>query len=88
MKNTGLGELVIESVALEGGDSSSFILSTTDGGTVATGQSDNKTWTVVPKKGLAAGEYETEAVFTLSSGDKVSVDIDFKVSKTAAKAKT
>ena len=88
VKNTGLGELVIESVALEGGDSSSFILSTTDGGTVATGQSDNKTWTVVPKKGLAAGEYETEAVFTLSSGDKVSVDIDFKVSKTAAKAKT
>lgn len=88
VKNTGLGELVIESVALEGGDSSSFILSTTDGGTVATGQSDNKTWTVVPKKGLSAGEYETDAVFTLSSGDKVSVDIDFKVSKTAAKGKT
>lgn len=85
VKNTGLGELVIESVSLEGDDKDCFKLSTEKGGTVATGQSDSKTWTVVPNKGLAAGEYEAEAVFTFDSGDTARVEISFKVTKTADK---
>ena len=85
VKNTGLGELVIESVSLEGDDKDCFKLSTEKGGTIATGQSDSKTWTVVPNKGLAAGEYEAEAVFTFDSGDTARVEISFKVTKTADK---
>lgn len=79
VKNTGLGKLKIMSVKLEGEDKDSFTLSTEKGGTVATGQSDTKTWTVAPKRGLAVGEYEAEAVFILDSGESIDVDIHFSV---------
>ena len=84
VKNTGLGELKVESVKLEGADKSSFILSTEDGGTVPTGQSNSKTWTVVPKKGLSAGEYEAEAVFTFDSGEQLRVEVEFTVDRAAS----
>jgi hypothetical protein len=86
VKNTGLGELVVESVKLKGDDKSSFTLSTTDGGTVASGQSNNKTWTIVPKKGLAAGEYEAEVEFTFDSGETLDVEVSFTVKNASAKA--
>lgn len=79
VKNTGLSKLKIMSVKLEGEDKDSFTLSTEKGGTVATGQSDTKTWTVAPKRGLAVGEYEAEAVFILDSGESIDVDIHFSV---------
>lgn len=85
VKNTGLGALKIASAALAGDDKDSFTLSTEKGGTVATGQSNTKTWTVAPKTGLAAGEYEAEVVFTLDSGDTVDADIHFTVKAPAAK---
>lgn len=84
VKNTGLGELTIESVKLEGADKSSFILNTEEGGTVPTGQSNSKTWTVVPKKGLAVGEYEAEAVFTFDSGEQLRVEVEFTVDRAAS----
>lgn len=87
VKNTGLGELTVESVKLEGADKSSFILSTEDGGTVPTGQSNSKTWTVVPKKGLPAGEYEAEAVFTFDSGEQLRVEVEFTVDKAVSTGK-
>lgn len=85
VKNTGLGALKIAGAALAGGDKDSFTLSTEKGGTVATGQSNTKTWTVAPKTGLAAGKYEAEVVFTLDSGDTVDADISFTVKAPAAK---
>ena len=39
----------------------------------------------MPQKGLGAGKYEAEAVFTLSSGDTLDVDIDFQVTAGTAK---
>ncbi len=86
VKNTGLGELVVESVKLKGDDKNSFTLSTTDGDTVASGQSNNKTWTIVPKKGLAAGEYEAEVEFTFDSGETLDVEVSFTVTNASAKA--
>lgn len=85
VKNTGLGALKITGAALVGDDKDSFTLSTEKGGTVATGQSNTKTWTVAPKTGLAAGEYEAEVVFTLDSGDTIDADISFTVKAPAAK---
>lgn len=85
VKNTGLGALKITGAALAGDDKDSFTLSTEKGGTVATGQSNTKTWTVAPKTGLAAGEYEAEVVFTLDSGDTIDADVSFTVKAPAAK---
>lgn len=85
VKNTGLGALKIASAALAGDDKDSFTLSTEKGGTVATGQSNTKTWTVAPKTGLAAGEYEAEVVFTLDSGDTVDADVTFTVKAPVSK---
>lgn len=85
VKNTGLGALKIASAALAGDDKDSFTLSTEKGGTVATGQSNTKTWTVAPKTGLAAGEYEAEVVFTLDSGDTIDADVTFTVKAPASK---
>lgn len=85
VKNTGLGALKIASATLAGEDKDAFTLSTERGGTVATGQSNTKTWTVAPKTGLAAGEYEAEVVFTLDSGDTVGADIHFTVKAPASK---
>lgn len=87
VKNTGLGELTVESVTLEGADKSRFILNTEDGGTVPTGQSNSKTWTVVPKKGLSAGDYEAEAVFTFDSGEQLRVEVSFTVDKPSTTGK-
>lgn len=85
VKNTGLGALKIASAALAGDDKDAFTLSTEKGGTVATGQSNTKTWTVAPKTGLAAGEYEAEVVFTLDSGDTIDADVTFTVKAPASK---
>lgn len=85
VKNTGLGALKITGAALAGDDKDAFTLSTEKGGTIATGQSNTKTWTVAPKTGLAAGEYEAEVVFTLDSGDTIDADISFTVKAPAAK---
>lgn len=85
VKNTGLGTLKITAAALAGEDKDAFTLSTEKGGTVATGQSNTKTWTVAPKTGLAAGEYEAQVVFTLDSGDTVDADISFTVTKPSTK---
>lgn len=85
VKNAGLGALKIASAALAGDDKDSFTLSTEKGGTVATGQSNTKTWTVAPKTGLAAGEYEAEVVFTLDSGDTIDADVTFTVKAPASK---
>lgn len=85
VKNTGLGDVKIVSVKLEGDDKADFTLNTEKGGTVPTGQSDAKTWTVAPKRNLAPGKYETETVFTFDSGDTMDVDISFTVKATAAK---
>lgn len=85
VKNTGLGALKIASAALAGEDKDAFTLSTEKGGTVATGQSNTKTWTVAPKTSLAAGEYEAEVVFTLDSGDTVDADLHFTVKAPATK---
>lgn len=85
VKNTGLGTLKISGAALAGENMDAFTLSTEKGGTVATGQSNTKTWTVTPKTGLAAGEYEAQVVFTLDSGDTVDADISFTVTKPSTK---
>ena len=87
VKNTGLGKLTVESVTLDGADKSRFILNTEEGGTVPTGQINSKTWTVVPKKGLSAGEYEAEAVFTFDSGEQMRVEISFTVDKPSSSGK-
>lgn len=81
VKNTGLGALVIESAELSGEDKDSFTLSSENGATIASGQSNSRSWKIEPKKGLKAGEYEAEVVFTLASGDTESADISFKVLK-------
>lgn len=85
VKNTGLGPLVIESAELAGADMDSFTLSSEDGATIASGQSNSRTWKVAPKSGLAVGEYEAEVIFTFASGDTESVDLEFKVVKADVK---
>ncbi|MGI5976992.1 MAG: chitobiase/beta-hexosaminidase C-terminal domain-containing protein [Candidatus Limivicinus sp.] len=81
LKNTGLSELVVESVNLEGENKDSFVLSSEKGGKVNVGQSDEKSWLVSPKKGLKPGEYEAEIVFTYKGGIRHSEDISFEVKK-------
>lgn len=81
VKNTGLAKLKIISAALAGDDKDSFTLSTEKGATVATGQSNEKTWLVTPKTGLRVGEYEAEVVFILDSGDSVEASVKLSVVK-------
>ena len=71
----------MESVRLEGDDADCFVLSREKGGKVATGQREEKLWTVAPVDGLEVGEYEAEIVFTLASGDRLSDDFSFTVKK-------
>lgn len=85
VRNTGLGSLVIESAELAGADKDSFTLSSEKGATIASGQSNSRSWKVEPVKGLAAGEYEAEVVFTLASGDTFKADVEFEVVKADAK---
>lgn len=81
VKNTGLAKLKIIGAALAGDDKDSFTLSTEKGATIATGQSNEKTWLVTPKTGLRVGEYEAEVVFILDSGDSVEADVKLSVVK-------
>jgi len=79
--NTGMDTVYVESVRLEGDDADCFVLSREKGGKVATGQREEKLWTVAPVDGLEVGEYEAEIVFTLASGDRLSDDFSFTVKK-------
>lgn len=85
VKNTGLARLKITGVALDGKDKDSFTLSTEKGGTVATGQSNEKTWCITPKTGLSTGKYTAKAVFTLDSGDSVEANITLTVAADVVK---
>lgn len=81
VKNTGIKTVEIKSVKLESKDRSSFRLNTEKGGSVASGQRDEKTWTIAPKQGLKAGEYEADIVFTLENGSRLTKEIRFEVKK-------
>lgn len=85
VRNTGLASLVIESAELGGADKDSFTLSSEKGATIASGQSNSRTWKVAPVKGLSAGEYEADVIFTLSSGDTFTVELEFDVEKADGK---
>ena len=41
----------------------------------------------MPKKGLSAGDYEAEAVFTFDSGEQLRVEISFTVDKPSTTGK-
>lgn len=85
VRNTGLASLVIESAELGGADKESFTLSSEKGATIASGQSNSRTWKVAPVKGLSAGEYEADVIFTLASGDTFTVELEFDVVKADGK---
>jgi len=79
--NTGAGTVKVKSVSLHGLGKDCFVLNTTKGGSVASGQIDSKTWSIAPVDGLKVGEYEANLVFTLDTGDLLIEDVSIEVKK-------
>jgi len=79
--NTGAGTVKVKSVSLHGLGKDCFVLSSTRGGSVASGQIDSKSWSIRPADGLKAGKYEANLVFTLDTGDLLIEEVEFEVKK-------
>ena len=79
--NTGAGTVKVKSVSLHGLGKDCFVLNTTKGGSVASGQIDSTSWSIRPADGLKAGEYEANLVFTLDTGDLLIEEVEFEVRK-------
>ncbi len=76
-------QAVIKGVALDGPNADCFVLSTGDGRLLERGAVNTATWTVQPVTGLSEGVYEAAVVFTLESGETVSVPVQFIVQAAA-----
>jgi len=79
--NTGAGTVKVKNVSLHGLGKDCFVLSSTRGGSVASGQIDSTSWSIRPADGLKAGEYEANLVFTLDTGDLLIEEVEFEVKK-------
>ncbi|MBQ8217827.1 MAG: chitobiase/beta-hexosaminidase C-terminal domain-containing protein [Oscillospiraceae bacterium] len=79
--NTGAGTVKVKSVSLHGLGKDCFVLNTSRGGSVASGQIDSTSWSVRPADGLKVGEYEANLVFTLDTGDLLIEEVEFEVRK-------
>ena len=79
VENKGSVDAEIESVKLEGENAKSFKLSSEKGATVKAGKTDSSSWTLRPVTGLEKGQYTASVVFTLSSGETVTLDISYTV---------
>jgi adhesin HecA-like repeat protein len=77
--NEGDVDAKIESVKLEGENAKSFKLSSEKGATVKAGKTNSSNWTVQPVTGLEKGQYTASVVFTLDSGETVTLDISYTV---------
>ena len=60
IKNTGNSDATISSVTLSGDGQNAFLLNKTMGMTIEAGVTDNTTYTIQPKDGLAVGTYTAE----------------------------
>lgn len=79
--NTGAGTVKVKNVSLHGLGKDCFVLSSSKGGSVASGQIDSTSWSIRPADGLKAGEYEANLVFTLDTGDLLIEEVEFEVRK-------
>ena len=79
VENKGSVDAEIESVKLEGENAKSFKLSSEKGATVKAGKTDSSSWTLRPVTGLEKGQYTASVVFTLDSGETVTLDISYTV---------
>ncbi len=77
--NEGDVDAKIKSVKLEGENVGSFKLSSEKGATVKAGKTNSSSWTVRPITGLEKGQYTASVVFTLDSGETVTLDISYTV---------
>ena len=79
VENKGAVDAEIESVKLEGENAKSFKLSSEKGATVKAGKTNSSSWTLRPVSGLEKGVYTASVVFTLDSGETVTLEVSYTV---------